>query len=155
MHCHVGVLGGHRNPEKTIACIRRLCWWKGMSGDVWRWVKSCGTCLRFRSVPQKVPTSPSLPVSIECWQEVTVDMEGPSNPADRHGNKYMMTYVCCLCHAVYLEPCKNLTGAEVRRAMGRCICRSGTLPSMIRSDRGVEFKNALMQEYVALLGVSA
>ena len=92
------------------------------------------------------------PRSWECWQEVMIDMEGPSNPADKQGNKYVMTYICCLCHGVFLEPCRNLTGTEVRRAFTRCVFRSGTLPDMIRSDRGVEFKNMLMQEYVALLG---
>ena len=35
----------------------------------------------------------------------------------------------------------------------RCVFRSGTVPSLLRSDRGPEFKNALMQEYCALLGI--
>ena len=34
----------------------------------------------------------------------------------------------------------------------KCVLRSRTLPTLIRSDRGVEFKNALMQELNALLG---
>eukprot|EP00969_Alexandrium_andersonii_P158045 6984589-Alexandrium_andersonii.AAC.1 len=27
-------------------------------------------------------------------------MEGPSTPADRDGNQYVLTYMCCLCHGV-------------------------------------------------------
>ena len=34
----------------------------------------------------------------------------------------------------------------------KCVLRSRTLPTLIRSDRGVEFKNDLMQELNALLG---
>ena len=34
-----------------------------------------------------------------------------------------------------------------------CMLRSGTIPTMLRSDRGPELKNALMNEYTALLGI--
>ena len=34
----------------------------------------------------------------------------------------------------------------------RCVLRSRTIPSLIRSDRGPEFKNALMAELSAMLG---
>ena len=32
--------------------------------------------------------------------------------------------------------------------------RSGTLPTILRSDRGPEFRNALMQEYASLVGLN-
>ena len=35
--------------------------------------------------------------------------------------------------------------------MARCIFRSGVLPKLIRSDRGPEFKNALIAEFLALV----
>ena len=47
---------------------------------------------------------------------------------------------------------RSLTHAEVRRAFVRCVLRSRTIPSLIRSDRGPEFKNALMAELSAMLG---
>ena len=47
----------------------------------------------------------------------------------------------------------NLTHREVRRAFARCVFRSGALPRLLRSDRGPEFKNLLMQEFTALLGL--
>ena len=34
-----------------------------------------------------------------------------------------------------------------------CVFRSGTIPTLLRSDRGPELKNALMAEYTALLGL--
>ena len=150
--CHCGILGAHRNAEKTFACIRRLCWWKNMRTDVERWVKNCGTCLRFRSIPQKVPTGPSVPADMECWQEVMIDLEGP-NPPDRLGNRYYMTYICCLCHGVFLAGMPNTEATEARRAFAICMFRSGTIPSVVRSDQGPEFKNAIMEEYTALLGI--
>ena len=48
-----------------------------------------------------------------------------------------------------MEPLKVLTAQEVRRALARCIFRSG-VPRLIRCDRGPEFKNALIAEFLAL-----
>ena len=86
-----------------------------------------------------------------CWQEVSVDCEGP-NREDREGLQYSLTYFDCLSHAVLLEPMRSLTHSEVRRAFVRCVLRSRTMPSLVRSDRGAEFKNALMAELSVMLG---
>ena len=116
-----------------------------MAGDIWQWVQACGTCLRYRRIPQKVPSSPSsIPKDLECWQEVMIDLEGP-NPTDRMGNRYYMTYICCLCHAVLIAGMANTTAAETRRAFATCMFRSGTIPTMVRSDQGPEFKNRVME----------
>lgn len=64
-----------------------------------------------------------------------------------------MTYTCCLCHGLRLEPAPHIAAAETRRMFANCIMRSGTLPTLVRSDRGPELKNALMAECVALVGV--
>ena len=46
-----------------------------------------------------------------------MDFEGPSNPSDAKGNRYVLSYICCLCHAVLLEPCTDLKHSEVRRGL--------------------------------------
>ena len=83
-----------------------------------------------------------------------IDMEGPSNPATKDGCKYTMTYICCLCHGLLSEPGARLVQTEARRMLACCIMRSGTIPTLLRSDRGPELKNALMAEYGALVGLS-
>ena len=80
-----------------------------------------------------------------------IDFEGPSNPPDRQGCKYVLMYFDCLSHGVLLEPCKCLRASEVRRALAKCMFRCGRLPDLIRSDRGPEFKNAMMAEFAALV----
>ena len=82
-----------------------------------------------------------------------MDFEGPMTPEDRQGNKYILTYMCCISHAVMFEAVRNLTHSEVRRAFSRLLFRSRCLPKLIRTDRGQEFKNSLMEEYCALIGL--
>ena len=91
LQCHVGVLGAHRNAEKTCLLLARQVWWRTMKDDVHRWWESCLTCIRFRKMPQKTPSVPVVPTNRDCWEEVMVDLEGPSNPADKNGCKYTMT----------------------------------------------------------------
>ena len=63
-----------------------------------------------------------------------------------------MTYICCLCHGILLETSSRITGRDVRRMFASCIFRSGTIPSLVRSDRGPELKNLIMAEFAALIG---
>ena len=149
---HVGVFGGHRLTAQTSDILKRLVWWKGMKADVEKWIGECLVCLRFRKRPTKNQSRGVVRPNVQCWEEVMIDFEGPSNPSDSRGNRYVLTYICCLCHGVLLEPCTDLKHAEVRRAFSRCLFRSGTLPRLVRSDRGIEFRSVLMQEYIALLG---
>ena len=39
----------------------------------------------------------------------------------------------------------NLSAREVRRAFARCIFRSGTIPRILRSDRGPEFTGEVVR----------
>ena len=70
-----------------------------------------------------------------CWEEVSVDCEGAKQGRQRR---------------VMLEPLRSLTHSDVRKAFTKCVLRSRPIPSLVRSDRGVEFKNALMKELNAL-----
>ena len=66
----------------------------------------------------------------------------------------VISLTCVLCGGVFLEPMKGVSASEVRRAFARCMFRAGSLPSLVRSDRGSEFKNALMSEFFALVPAS-
>ena len=82
-----------------------------------------------------------------------VDLEGPSTRAGLDGNIYVMTFICVVCHGTLLEKSKRASGSDVRRMFASCVLRSGTIPLMIHTDRGPEFKNHLMAEYAALVGI--
>ena len=83
-----------------------------------------------------------------------IDLEGPYSPMDKQGNQYTMTYICCLCHGILTDRSPKCNAAEARRMFANCMLRSGTIPTLLRSDRGPEFKNVLMAEYTALVGLN-
>ena len=80
LQCHCDILGGHRNAEKTLTIIIRQAWWAWMRDNVHQWVSKCITCLRFRRMRTKQKQVPSIATTAECWEEVMIDLEGPSAP---------------------------------------------------------------------------
>ena len=124
-----GVLGAHRSAEVTIKLLERAVWWPDLEADVKLWVSKCLACLKGRARPTKVEARAVKCSAETCWQEVSVDCEGP-NREDRDGYRYSLTYFDCLSHAVLREPLKSLTHSEVRRAFTRCVLRSRTLPAL-------------------------
>ena len=66
----------------------------------------CFTCLRFGKRPTKQDSVAVKPMDSECWEAIMIDFEGPSSPADKHGNIYTLTYICVLCHGVLIEPAR-------------------------------------------------
>ena len=122
---HYGATGGHRSAERTLQILSRAVWWPSMQEDVKKWTSQCLACLKARSRPTKVTAQSMKCLADSCWQEVSVDCEGP-NREDRWGYRYTLTYLDCLSHAVLIEPMRSLTHAEVRRSFARCIFRSRT-----------------------------
>ena len=74
-----------------------------------------------------------------------IDLEGPSEPQDKDGNRYAFTYVCCLCHGVLLEKSALCNAREARRMFASCVFRSGRFPIEAPSSRMLLCKNIVPQ----------
>ena len=61
------------------------------------------TCIRFRSRPTRPEQVAVKPLDCDCWSEVMIDFEGPSNPPDWQRNRYVLTYLDVLSHGVPLD----------------------------------------------------
>ena len=73
-----------------------------MEVDLEIWVSRCLVRIKGESNLQK--RSVSVRSShLQCWEEVSMDFEGPMTPENRQGNKYILTYMCCISHAVMFE----------------------------------------------------
>ena len=96
-----------------------------MKKDADTWVQTCNTCVRFRKITTKTQQVAVIPVDAECWHEVMMDLEGPSTPADKDGRRYTSTYVCCVCHGVFLEGLKMANALLLRRAFASSMFRAG------------------------------
>ena len=131
---HCGVLGTHRSADVTTKLLERAVWWPDLAKDVAAWVGKCLACIKGRSRPTKVEARAVKCGAETCWQEVSVDCEGP-NREDREGLRYSLTYFDCL-----RLPCGS-SGADafadaLRGAEGlRPVCASQQDDALARAIR--------------------
>ena len=151
LHVHSGPFGGHRSGTATKELLKRLVYWTGMDSDVQGWVDSCWVCLKFRKVVPKVTAKWGVSRFRLPFHHVIVDVEGRITPPDRDGAAYVLTYICLTSGAPLFEPMRSTGHSDLRRAFFRCAMRAKTWPMLLRSDRGSEFRNALMEELWGLL----
>jgi hypothetical protein len=74
LQCHVGVLGAHRNAEKTLMMLSHQVWLPTMTEDVHQWLEKFLTSIQFMKIPIKQETVPTVPTNQDCWEVVMGDM---------------------------------------------------------------------------------
>ena len=70
---------------------------------------------------------------------------------DENGNKFVLVVIDTFTRFTELYPCKTVDGMTVAFAMLHHIGRYG-VPATIQSDRGPEFVNDIIQEFIEIIG---
>ena len=97
----------HPRVQRTIGKVRCYFWWKGMTGDIREFVKSCPTCqLEKIDHTMKKGSLQSLAIPETKWQEVSVDFI-TDLPLATEGEDSIMIVVNCATKMVHLIPCKR------------------------------------------------
>ncbi|NDD62505.1 MAG: hypothetical protein EBZ36_00750, partial [Acidobacteria bacterium] len=152
---HDSPIRGHRDAARTVAILRKMAYWPGMSKDADHWCSTCSACAKVRGqpMPQLQGTSPEETYK-GSWLDIYVDFQGPF-PESYDGFRYLCTYTCSLLRVPMLVPCATLTKDDALHAVVTALLRSLTIPEVIRHDRGPEFANALMEEICGILGIDS
>ena len=79
---HYSVWGAHQAEARTYERLRRVAYWKGMTGDLHRFLRNCPICVRTKSHQTDVPLLQPARV-YRPWGQVAVDFVGLLPPA--HG----------------------------------------------------------------------
>ena len=137
---------GHRDAARTIAILKRMCFWPSMVKDGDWWSATCEKRAKIRGQPQLVPQIPVLEEQyMGAWLDIYVDFQGPF-PESVDGHRYICSYTCRLLRVPLLTPAKNVYKEEAS-------LRSLTVPVLLRHDRGPEFGNCLLEEVCSLLEI--
>ena len=96
---HDSPLRGHRDAARTVAILRKMAFWPGLSKDADYWCSTCITCAKVRGqpMPQLQGTSPEESYK-GSWLDVYVAFQGPF-PESVDGFRYLCTYTCSLLSA--------------------------------------------------------
>ena len=108
------------------------------------YVRTVGQMAPMRSMLLSIPEDVHLP-----WHDVIIDCQGPFMTSKR-GNRYVVSYHCTLLGYPKLQVIGRLGKEEFLRAMMDCLWETKVVPRIVRTDRGPEMVNAVMEEFYAV-----
>ena len=149
---HDSPLGMHRGRDATYNAISRDFYWRNLSKHVRNWIRRCPHCIRFKTLCQ-----PHGPMQVRLYQHpfhtLGVDYVGelPSSPS---GNKWILTAVCPYSNFLRAIPVPDKTATTATHALFHEVFLLFGFPSVLQSDRGGEFLNAVLHRLTALLSIT-
>ena len=151
---HASRFAGHGGVDKTLARLRSLYWWPGMTVDVKKFVRECQLCQEAKTPKRHSVREPLCPLPCPTapnWR-VHLDLFGPlALSAD--GNRYILVCTDAFSKLTELVALPNKEAGTVALAFfNRWVCRYSA-PRTIVSDGGKEFVNKLNEDFLKLLEV--
>jgi hypothetical protein len=137
---HDSVESGHPGKNKLFELIHRTYFWPRLSYDVKQFTRNCHSCMRNKTSRLKYQgTLKPLPIPLQRWKDLSVDMVGPVQKTSR-GFDMIMVVVDRLSKDRHYIPCVSTMGAyELGKLFVRDVWKLHGLPESIISDRGTLF----------------
>ena len=148
---HDSPIGMHRGRDATYNSLSHDFYWRHMHKHVRNWVRRCPQCIRFKSL------KPSHgPMQLRLYQypfhTLGVDYVGEL-PASPLGNKWILTVVCPYSNYLRAIPVPDKTATTAANVLFHEVFLQLGFPSVLQSDRGGEFLNALLHRITQFLSI--
>ena len=103
---HSQLAAGHPGQRKTILFASQTFTWKGMTGDINRFINNCHTCRRGKAPREKKHgLLEPLPIPEQRWKDIAMDFV-TGFPESKKGNNAILTVTCRLSKDRYFIACK-------------------------------------------------
>jgi transposase InsO family protein len=124
--------------------------WTGMGDHVKIFLKTCALCQKMSQVKPHIYAQPFTAASYSPMDTLNVDSIGPVT-TDIFGNCYIIVIICCFTRFVELYAAPDTSALSAARALLNHHGRYG-VPNKIRTDRGSQYVNELIQKFCTLVG---
>jgi transposase InsO family protein len=142
---------GHFGVEKTLDALRASNHtWKRMRRHVTQFIQKCPVCQLSSDRKVAINVAPFTRASYHPMEVLNIDAIGPL-PEDENKNKYILVIIDCFSRWVELFGIPDTSALSAAKALLEHCGRFG-VPALIRSDRGPQFANELIEKLVDLLG---
>ena len=122
---------GHLGESKCLERAKDLVWWPGLTTEIRELVKTCATCLKYRSQPREPLVS--VPFPERPWWQIGMDL----CTVEERGNDYLviMDYFS---RYLIAEKLSDTTAETVCRTVKKVFSLFG-IPNSIISDNSPQF----------------
>lgn len=139
------LIGGHCGRNKLYAKLRSKYYWKGMSKDISKLVKTCRDCQLNKPNKHTREEMKITPTPQGAFDIVIIDTIGPITKSER-GNTYAVTIICDLTKHLTIVPIANKEAHTVARAIFENFILTFSVMKSIRTDLGTEYRNQILNK---------
>ena len=150
--CHDVPSVGHVGIRRTLELVQRQWHWRGLSGDVASYVRSCPTCQAIKSDTRaKAGLLQPLEVPIRKWQQVTIDLV--IDLPESNGFTAIVVFVDRMTKMVHFAPCtKEIAAVDYAKFFVDNVFLLHGLPEVIISDQDPRFTSKFWTSLFDSLG---
>ncbi|CAB4038430.1 pol poly [Paramuricea clavata] len=149
---HDSLYAMHWGREATFEALSAHFYWKNMSKHVRNWIRRCPQCIRFKS---KTPNHGPMQVRIyqRPFHTLGVDYVGEL-PVSVNGNKWIITAVCPYSNFLRAILVADKHASTATRALLDDVFLQYGFPTVLQSDQGGEWTNALLHHLTKILSIA-
>ena len=148
---HDSPIGMHRGRDATYGALSHDFYWRNMAKHVRNWIRRCPACIKFKSTDPK-----HGPMQVRTFDHpfntLGIDYVGPL-PTTPSGNKWILTAVCPYSNFLRAIPVPDKQATTAARTMFNDVFLQYGFPSVLQSDQGGEWLNAVLRQLTKLLSI--
>ena len=145
-------LGGHRGVVPLYHQLSERYYWDGLLSDCEDVVKRCEVCRVRDLTHQPHPRFEAMPDPPHPFHTLYIDYKDVPGSSDNVTN-CILIIVDGLTRYVIAEPVSRKTAEETLKTLVNRVFTAHSLPSILRSDNGPEFDNALAKAFAVYAGI--
>ena len=140
---------GHFGQEKTLRLLVSAgLTWNRMRRDIRQFIAQCPFCQKVRDTHLAIKTRPYTTASYTPMEVLNIDTIGPL-ATDEDGNSHILVIIDCFTRWVELYAMPDTPAHAAADALFQHVGRYGA-PATLRSDRGSQFVNGVIEEFTKL-----
>ena len=142
---------GHQGMERTLALVRKRCYWSDMVKDIENWCKTCERCLIAKGPKSKLKAKMGSILAARPLDILAIDFTLMEKAKDGKENVLVMTDVFTKFTQVY--PTRDQKSTTVAKVLVNEWFTKFGVPRRIHSDQGRNFEGKLIQDLCNIYGV--
>jgi transposase InsO family protein len=149
---HENPLSGHQGIKRTLDRIKVNFFWRGMTADVRKYVRTCPICQKYKSFGTR--STPAIPLGIisisrKPWEKVFIDM---MQFPEYNGYKYLLIVQDSLTRFCVSRPLKTREADVLSRVLVEIFTLFDT-PAIILNDNAAEMQSKVLKRIATMFHI--